>query len=112
MDRIIQKWPKENRKNHKHFFIYEFGFYLLKKFFNLYKERGSSLICDLLVYNTAHQVLDVEGVEVKKEKKPKAKKPKKPKIQKDYAIITTEFKDDSPEKMDMDNQPGFFEESD
>lgn len=119
----IQKWPKETRKNHKNYFIYEFGLHILNKFFKLYKERGPSLICDLLVYNTGNEIQDMENegegrTETKKPKKAKTNKPKKVKIAKDYQIITTDYRESSPNETNIQptsqgsEEKKYYEESD
>jgi hypothetical protein len=56
------KYPVESRKCHKHFDLYEFGYYLLDKFFAHYKDhqRGGALVCDLLFYKTIREAQEIQ----------------------------------------------------
>lgn len=54
------KYPKESRKDHKYYELYEFGYYLLDKFFAHYKQNGSGLICDLLFWKNDRDAAEIE----------------------------------------------------
>uniref|UniRef100_A0A1I7ZZT5 TIMELESS domain-containing protein n=1 Tax=Steinernema glaseri TaxID=37863 RepID=A0A1I7ZZT5_9BILA len=48
-------------KTHKHYHLYEFGFYLLRKFFRCLTERGPKLIPEMLFWKNSSETFDIEN---------------------------------------------------
>lgn len=56
----IQNLPKEVAKKHQFYDIYKFGYHLLQKFLGHFKERGPTLICDLLFSKSNSECMEIE----------------------------------------------------
>ncbi|KAI1726545.1 timeless protein domain-containing protein [Ditylenchus destructor] len=65
VNKIISRVPEEDRKEHKFYDLYQFGFHLFKKFLKHYKDQGSLLICELLFTKTFCDEVEIEDSKAK-----------------------------------------------
>ncbi|CAD5218797.1 unnamed protein product [Bursaphelenchus okinawaensis] len=53
--------PKEQWKTHRHFEIYQFGYFLIKHFFKHWEMKGERLIAELLFFKNAQECFDIQN---------------------------------------------------
>jgi len=58
---LVMEYPTESIKQHKYYNLFEFGNYLLNKFFSHYNDRGSTLICELLFSKSSREAYEIEN---------------------------------------------------
>ena len=60
LHQLMRKVPKTSIKEHRFYSLYEFGYYLLRKFFVSFQSRGDILICELLFTKSNDICVDIE----------------------------------------------------